>query len=312
MTQILNIKHPIVQAPMSWLTDAHLVASVAEAGGLGFLAPHAGQTTDPTSNEEVLDRMRNEIRKVKALTDKPFGVPFIVSYNFALIPLMVDLFIEERVPVVLDNGLLDPQIYAKFKQAGIKIICRLPNPNLADALKAQELGADILVLTGFDEGGTLPMKEIGSFNVLAEFVGKVDLPIMLAGGIADKKSVQVAQTLGAEGVWVGTAFIATKECRASEKVKQWIVDSTANDLLLFRTEPYYYRSLPTELAKQCFQMSESGASRADIAKVMNAGTGMRLGMLEGDFDNGYVSVGNGISAIDRIKSVQELIDELMN
>ncbi|MBE9579647.1 MULTISPECIES: nitronate monooxygenase family protein [Moraxella] len=312
MTQILNIKHPIVQAPMSWLTDAHLVASVAEAGGLGFLAPHAGQTTDPTSNEEVLDRMRNEIRKVKALTDKPFGVPFIVSYNFALIPLMVDLFIEERVPVVLDNGLLDPQIYAKFKQAGIKIICRLPNPNLADALKAQELGADILVLTDFDEGGTLPMKEIGSFNVLAEFVGKVDLPIMLAGGIADKKSVQVAQTLGAEGVWVGTAFIATKECRASEKVKQWIVDSTANDLLLFRTEPYYYRSLPTELAKQCFQMSESGASRADIAKVMNAGTGMRLGMLEGDFDNGYVSVGNGISAIDRIKSVQELIDELMN
>ena len=297
---------------MSWLTDAHLVASVAEAGGLGFLAPHAGQTTDPTSNEEVLDRMRNEIRKVKALTDKPFGVPFIVSYNFALIPLMVDLFIEERVPVVLDNGLLDPQIYAKFKQAGIKIICRLPNPNLADALKAQELGADILVLTGFDEGGTLPMKEIGSFNVLAEFVGKVDLPIMLAGGIADKKSVQVAQTLGAEGVWVGTAFIATKECRASEKVKQWIVDSTANDLLLFRTEPYYYRSLPTALAQQCFQMSESGASRADIAKVMNAGTGMRLGMLEGDFDNGYVSVGNGISAIDRIKSVQELIDELMN
>lgn len=311
ITQILNIKHPIVQAPMSWLTDAHLVASVAEAGGLGFLAPHAGQTTDPTSNEEVLDRMRNEVRKVKALTDKPFGVPFILSYNLAMIPLMVDLFIEERVPVVLDNGLLDPQIYAKFKQAGVKIICRLPNPNLADALKAQELGADILVLTGFDEGDTLPMKEIGSFNVLSEFVGKVDLPIMLAGGIADKKAVQAALTLGAEGVWIGTAFIATKECRASEKVKQWIVDSTANDLLLFRTEPYYYRSLPTELAKQCFQMSESGASRADIAKVMNAGTGMRRGMLEGNFENGYVSVGNGISAIDRIKSVQELIDELM-
>ena len=297
---------------MSWLTDAHLVASVAEAGGLGFLAPHAGQTTNPTSNEEVLDRMRNEIRKVKALTDKPFGVPFILSYDFSLIPHMVELMIAERVPVVLDNGLLDPAIYAKFKQAGIKIICRLPNPNLADALKAQELGADILVLTGFDEGGTLPMKEVGSFNVLAEFVGKVDLPIVLAGGIADKRSVQASMLLGAEGVWIGTAFIATKECRASEKVKQWIVDSAANDLLLFRTEPYYYRSLPTELAKKCFQMSESGASRADIAKVMNAGTGMRLGMLEGDFDNGYVSVGNGIGAIDRIKSVQELIDELMS
>ncbi|HGO5856610.1 TPA: NAD(P)H-dependent flavin oxidoreductase [Mannheimia haemolytica] len=311
ITQILNIKHPIVQAPMSWLTDAHLVASVADAGGLGFLAPHAGQTTDPTSNDEVIERMRNEIKKVKALTDKPFGIPFMISYNPEMIPLMVDLIVEERVPVVLDNGYLDAEIYAKFKQAGIKIICRLPNPNLADALKAQELGADILVLTGFDEGGTLPMKEVGSFNVLAEFVGKVDLPIMLAGGIADKKSVQAALTLGAEGVWIGTAFIATTECRSHQKVKEWIVNATANDLLLFRTEPYYYRSLPTELAKKCFEMSENGATRADIAIVMNAGTGMRLGMLEGDFDNGYVSVGNGISAIDRIKTVKELIDELM-
>lgn len=311
ITEILNIKHPIVQAPMSWLTDARLVAAVAEAGGLGFLAPHAGQTTNPTSNKDVIERMRNEIRKVKALTDKPFGVPFILSYDFSLIPHMVDLFIEERVPVVLDNGWLDADIYAKFKQAGIKIICRLPNPNLPDALKAQELGADILVLTGFDEGGTLPMKEMGSFSVLAEFVGKVDLPIMLAGGIADKRSVQAAYTLGAEGVWIGTAFIATEECRASEKVKDWIVDASANDLLLFRTEPYYYRSLPTKLAKQCFALSESGAPRSEIAKLMNAGTGMRLGMLEGNFEHGYVSVGNGISAIDKIKSVKELIDELM-
>lgn len=203
IAQILNIKHPIVQAPMSWLTDAHLVASVANAGGLGFLAPHAGQTTNPVSNQDVLDRMRAEIRKVKALTDKPFGVPFMLSYDLSLIPLMVDLLIEEQVPVVLDNGWLDEAIYTKLKQAGIKIICRLGNPNLPDALKAQKLGADILVLTGFDEGGTLPMKEIGSFNVLAEFVGKVDLPMMLAGGIADKKAVQTAFMLGAEGVWVG-------------------------------------------------------------------------------------------------------------
>lgn len=311
ITQILNIKHPIVQAPMSWLTDAKLVAAVAEAGGLGFLAPHAGQNTNPSSNQEVLDRMRTEIRKVKALTDKPFGVPFIVSYDFSLIEPMVELFIEEQVPVVLDNGLLDEAIYQKFKQAGTKIICRLPNPNLADALKAQALGADILVLTGFDEGGTLPAKENGSFSVLAEYVGKVDLPLMLAGGIADKRTVQAALNLGAEGVWVGTAFITTEECRASENVKNWIVRANANDLLLFRTEPHYYRSLPTELAKKCFEMSENGATRAEIAKVMNAGTGMRLGMLEGDFENGYVSVGNGISAINKVQSVKGLIEELM-
>lgn len=152
---------------MSWLTDANLVASVAEAGGLGFLAPHAGQNIDPTSTEEVIERMRNEIRKVKALTNKPFGIPFIISYDMEMIPLMVNLIIEEKVPVVLDNGHLDAEIYGKFKANNIKIICRLPNPNMEDALKAQELGADILVLTGFDEGGTLPMKEVGSFSVLA-------------------------------------------------------------------------------------------------------------------------------------------------
>ena len=86
-------------------------------------------------------------------------------------------------------------------------------------------------------------------------------------------------------------------------MKDWIVQSTANDLLLFRTEPYYYRSLPTELAKKCFEMSENGATRADIANAMNTGTGMSLGMLEGDFERDYVSVGNGISAIHRVKSV---------
>lgn len=311
VVEVLGVQYPIVQAPMSWMTDAHLVASVAEAGGLGFLAPHAGQTTNPGSSQEVLDRMRAEIRKVKSLTDKPFGVPFILSYDLSLIPMMVDLLIEEQVPVALDNGLLDKQIYMKLKEAGVKIICRLPNPNLPDALKAQELGADILVLTGFDEGGTLPMKEVGSFSVLAEFVGKVDLPIMIAGGIADRQAVQAAFALGAEGVWIGTAFIATTECRANQRVKEWIVESNANDLLLFRTEPYYYRSLPTQLAKRCFEMSESGASRSEIAKVMNGGTGMRLGMLEGDFDHGYVSVGNGVTSIREICSVKDLIDNLM-
>lgn len=312
ITEILGIQYPIVQAPMSWLTDAHLVAAVAKAGGLGFLAPHAGQTTNPRSNEEVLERMRTEIRKVKALTEKPFGVPFLQSYDLSLVAPMVDLLIEEQVPVVLDNGFLDENIYLKFQQAGIKIICRLPNPNLQDALKAEALGADILVLTGFDEGGTLPMKEVGSFSVLAEFVGQINLPLMLAGGIADRQTAQAAFMLGAEGVWVGTAFIATTECRAHHTVKEWIVNAKANDLLLFRTEPYYYRSLPTEVAKRCFEMSESGSSREAIAKVMNAGTGMRRGMLEGDFEKGYVSVGNGITNIHQIRSVKEVIEDLMN
>ncbi|MCW9733009.1 nitronate monooxygenase [Avibacterium sp. 20-15] len=308
---LLHITHPIIQAPMSWLTDAKLVAAVNEAGGLGFLAPHAGQNSNPSSNDEVLSRMRAEIAKVRTLTDKPFGVPVVVSYDLSLMPRMADLLIEEQVPVVLDNGYLDETLYRRFKDAGMTIICRLGNPNLQDAQKAEALGADILVVTGFDEGGTLPQKEVGSFSALADFVGKVKLPLMLAGGIADADSVRAAMVLGAEGVYVGTAFIATHECRAAQSVKEWLTQASADDLLLYRTEPYYYRSLPTALGKKLHAMSEEGASRAEIAKLMNGGTGMRLGMLEGDFEQGYVSVGTGVSRINRIVSVKELINQLM-
>lgn len=308
---ILGIKFPIVQGAMSWVTNAEFVAAVSNAGGLGMLGPHAGQTTNPTSNEEVIERMRAEIRKVKTLTDKPFAMPFMISYDMAMIPLMVNLIIEEKVPVVLDNGYLNAEIYQQLKQNGIKIICRLPNPNLEDAKKAEALQADVLVLTGFDEGGTLPKKEIGSFSVLADFVGKTSLPLMLAGGIADAKSVRAALALGAEGVYAGTLFIATQESPVAQSVKDWIVRASAEDLLLFRTEPYYYRSLPTELGKKLFAMSEAGATRSEIAQVMNAGTGMRLGMLEGDFENGYISLGNGISHITEIRPIKEVIEDVM-
>lgn len=311
ISEVLGIKYPIIQGAMSWVTNAELVAAVSNAGGLGILGPHAGQNTNPSSNEEVIERMRTEIRKVKSLTDKPFGLPFMISYDMAMIPLMVNLIIEEKVPVVLDNGYLNAEIYTKLKENGIKIICRLTNPNIEDAKMAETLQADVLVLTGFDEGGTLPMKEIGSFSVLSDFVGKVNLPLALAGGIASVSGVRAAIALGAEGVYAGSVFITTEENPAHAKTKEMIVNSTAEDLLLFRTIPHYYRSLPTQLGKKLFEMSENGATREEIAKEMNAGTGMRLGMIEGDFENGYISVGNGITHITEVRPVKAVVEDLM-
>lgn len=107
--QILGIKYPIVQGAMSWMTDAKLVAAISNAGGLGMLGPHAGQTTNPSSNDDVIDRMRNEIRKVKTLTNKPFAAPVIASENPEIIERMTDLLIEEEIPVVLINGILELQ-----------------------------------------------------------------------------------------------------------------------------------------------------------------------------------------------------------
>lgn len=134
---------------------------------------------------------------------------------------------------------------------------------------------------------------------------------MKTNRISDAQSVRAALALGAEGVYAGTLFIATQENPAAASVKEWMVRATAEDLLLFRTEPHFYRSLPTTLGKILYQMSEEGATRSDIAKVMNAGTGMRLGMLEGDFENGYISLGNGLSHITEIRSVKEVIEDVM-
>lgn len=311
--EILGIRYPIVQGAMSWLTDAKLVAAVSNAGGLGMLGPHAGQTTNPHSNEEVVERMREQIRKVKALTDKPFAMPIVTSYDFSTVPMMIDLVLEEKVPVVLLNGFIegaiDENTFATLKQAGVKIICRDHRVEIAQ--KAEACGADIFVTTGFDEGGTVPDKVIGTFSSVSHIVDSVDIPVMVAGGIADVRGVRAALALGAEGVYLGTAFLATTESRMAENVKQMLVDSTADDLHLFRTLPAFYRSIPTPHSAKLVAMSEAGASREEIAKVMNGGVGMRKGMLEGNLDEGYISVGNGVTLIKQIRSVQALIEDLM-
>ena len=313
ISQILGIRYPIVQGAMSWMTDAMLVAAVSNAGGLGMLGPHAGQTDNPASSEEVIERMRAEVRKVKKLTDKPFAMPIVTSYDFSTVPMMTEMLIAERVPVVLLNGFIegaiDENTFATLKNAGIKIICR--EHTVETARKAQACGADIFVTTGFDEGGTVPDKVIGTFSSVSHIVDSVDIPVMAAGGIADVRGVRAAFALGAEGVYLGTAFLATHESRMADSVKQMLVDSNADDLLLFRTLPAYYRSLPTPLANRLLAMSESGAPREAIAQEMNGGIGMRRGMLEGDLERGYISVGNGINHIKEIRSVKALIDDLM-
>ena len=131
-----------------------------------------------------------------------------------------------------------------------------------------------------------------------------------AGGIADKRAFRAALALGAEGAYCGTAFLLSRESRMAENVKQAALKANAQDLLLFRTMPAYYRSLPGALAYKLVEMDKSGASREELGKVMGGFANLRKGMLEGDMENGYVSLGNGISDIHEIKSAAEIIREM--
>lgn len=315
VTDILNIKYPIIQGAMSWMTDANFVASVSNAGGLGMLGPNAGLLKAPKTNDELISTMRAEIRKTKILTDKPFGLPIILSYDLTSMMAMTDLIIEEGVAVALINymdGIDYTPFMQKLKNAGVKTIFRALNPTIENARYAEQIGADILVATGFDEGGTVPDKVIGTFSIVPQMVDAVSMPVLAAGGVADVRGVRASFALGAEGVYVGTVLLPTLENRMADSVKQQIVDSTAQDLLLFRTQPAYYRSLPTKLAYELLAMDNNGATRDELAEAQKGGYGMRLGMLEeGRADEGYITVGNGITYIHAIRSVKDVIDDLM-
>ncbi len=307
---ILGINYPIIQGAMSWLTDAQLVAEVSNAGGLGMLGPHAGQTTNPTSNEEVIERMRAEIRNVKALTNKPFAVPVMVSANPDMIPLMTNLLLDENVPVVLING-VDAELFKIFKAAGRKILCRPIDVTPENAREAQRLGADIIIATGFDEGGSLPSKPIGTFSITAQIAQAVSIPVLAAGGIADVNGVRAVFALGAEGVYAGTLFLATQESRMADNVKEMVVESNADKMLMFRSAFSFYRSLPTPFADKLVEMDKAGASTEEITNVLVGNQGMRVGMVEGNLEEGYISVGNGITYIHEIRSVRAVIEDVM-
>ena len=311
--EILGIEKPVIQGPMVWLTDATLAAAVSNAGGLGSLGPNAGQTSVTRDPEETAERMRAEIRKVRELTDKPFSVNVLPVENGpdVFTQPMLKVIYEEKVPVVTFVGEPNAAMFREFKEHGITIVYRSLNPSPANAKAAEEAGADIIVATGFDEGGTLPSMVLGTFSIVPMIVDAVDhTPVMAAGGIADNRGFNAALALGAEGVYCGTAFLMSRESRMAANVKEAVLKADARDLLLFRTLPAYYRSLPGQLANELVAMDKAGASNEELGRKMGGFANLRLGMLEGDMEKGYVSVGNGITHIHAIKTAKEIVDDL--
>lgn len=326
LTERLGIEVPLIQGPMSWLTNAEFVAAVSNAGGLGILGPNAGQKEIITGAQETADHMRSEIRKVKQLTDKPFAVTLVggqggPTSEFTL--KILDVVIEEKVPVALVNTFgamtdgsygIEPSLLKPLKDNRIKLVVRSWQPSVNDAKAVEAQGADVYVVTGFDEGGTLPEQITGSYSVVPYIADELNIPIALAGGVGDSRSVKAAMALGAQGVYVGSRLIPTFENPAHENVKKLIVDSTAEDLDIFRVAPAFYRSLSTPLRDKLVEnnqaLSKQGAWDENGA-LMKGTSGMRIGMLEGDFENGYVSVETGISTIHKIQSVADVVQELM-
>ncbi len=313
--QILKIEKPLIQGPMFWLTDAKLVAAVSEAGGLGVLGPHAGQNSLPKDDAERAERMRQEIRKVKELTSKPFGINIFHSGQNpdVQLELMLKVVYEEKVPVAVvvhDDQNIAEDIIKELKAHNVTVVYRQITVTPDIARKAEKAGADIIVATGMDEGGTLPNHNIGTFSIVPLIVDSVKIPVMAAGGITDRRTFNAAMALGAEGVFCGTLFLSSTEARTAPNVKEMILKTNATDMDFFRTLPYYYRSILTPLSQKLVQMDKELKTREEICNEMKPMRNMKFGMLDGQTDVGYISVGLGVSMIHSIRSCKEIIDDI--
>lgn len=314
--EILGIEKPIIQGPMNWLTDGKFVGAVSKAGGLGVLGFNAGQKEAVFTVEETIANMRREVAVVKSITDKPFGInigPTDPDKDRFTMP-MLDLMKEEGIhAAVWASMTFDPFWVKACHDRDIRVVYRAHTPSAEDTERAVEAGVDIVVATGFDEGGTVPNKVIGTFDIVPLIVdaAKGRVPVIACGGIADERTAQAAFVLGAEGLFVGTAFLLAEESVMAQNIKDMAVKADANDLLMYRTVPSFYRSLPGELPDKLLEMSKAGATEEEIYEAQHAYDGMRDGMLFGDLSKGYASFGLGISMVHAVEPVSVIMDKLM-
>lgn len=316
VTKVLGIEKPIIQGPTNWLTDGKYIAAISEAGGLGVLGLNAGLKESVFTLEETVESMRKQFRIARSITDKPLGMniaPLAPEEDQFTIPTL-DLMVEENIQVAVMVGFGFMQYWVdECHKRGIKVVYRTQTPTIEDTKAAANGGVDVIVATGFDEGGTIPCKVIGTFSAVPMIVDAAEgkVPVMACGGIVDERTAKAAFDLGAEGLYVGTAFLMSEESPMADNIKEMVVNATAEDLLLYRTVPAYYRSLPGELPNKLLEMSNNGATEEEIYEAQKQYIGMRNGMLLGDLKNGYASFGLGISMINKVEPASVIMDRLM-
>lgn len=304
ITDMFGIEHPIIQGGMHYVGFAEMAAAVSNAGGLGIIT---GLTQKTPAD------LANEIAKCRDMTDKPFGVnlTFLPVVNAPDYPGMVKAIIEGGVKVVETAGNNPVQVLPALHDAGIKVIHKCTS--VRHSLKAQAIGCDAVSVDGFECGGHPGEDDIPNFILLPRAADELDIPFVASGGMADGRSLVAALALGAEGMNMGTRFIATKEAPVHEKVKQALVAASELDTrLVMRPLRNTERVLTNEAVERLLEKERAlGANItfADIAEEV-AGVYPRI-MLEGDMEAGAWSCGMVAGLIHDIPTCKDLIDRIM-
>jgi NAD(P)H-dependent flavin oxidoreductase YrpB (nitropropane dioxygenase family) len=303
ITKMLGIEYPIVGGTMMWITGAEFTAAISNAGGLGVLASAIYQSREEFA--EAVDRLLD-------LTDKPFGV------NLNLFPMMrpidnndyLDVLLEKGVKIVETSGHSAPQeLCARFKEAGLTWIHKCVGVRYA--LKVQEMGADIITVVGYENGGATGKLDIGTLVLVPRAVESLKVPVIGGGGISDGRGLAAVLALGAQGVIIGTRLLATKEAPIHENLKQALIQASELDtMLIMRSIGATHRVWANTAAKKCAALEANQADLPELLKIVG-GDKARMLFEKGDLDVGVISCGEGIGMVNDIPTVKELFDRIM-
>ena len=305
-----GIRYPVIQAPMNWVSGADLAAAVSNAGGLGTLGPNAGADSITGDVELTGERLRDQIKKVKRLTDAPFAVniPIGVGDLLKYSKKNVAVVMEEAVPVVI-TSVGGPKTYTNvLKEAGIKVFHAVSTPK--QAKKAEAMGVDAVVCEGFEAGGHKGFTELTTLVLTPMVADAVKIPIITGGGIGDARGVMAALALGADAVYLGTRFMVTKESETHQKVKDAIV--RAEEVCTASVPKGYMlaRDLSNAFTEKYLEMIKAGASQAALESFL-AEHSQYLGQHLGDADNGEICCGQVAGLIGNAPGAAKVVEEIV-
>lgn len=293
ITELLNIKYPIIQGGMAWIADASLAVGVSEAGGLGIISG-----VGPT---EVV---RAQIRKAKELTDKPFGVNIMLMQDNA--DEIAHLVCDEKVPVVTTGAGSPGKYIEMWKSHGIKVIPVVPS--VAIAKRMEKFGADAVIAEGMESGGHIG--QTTTMSLVPQVVDAVNIPVIAAGGIGDGRGIAASFMLGAVGVQMGTRFLVSNECNVHKNYKEKVLKAKDIETEVTGTSTSHpVRVLRNKLTREYIKLEKSNSNSEKLESLTRGA--LRKAVIEGDTENGSVMAGQIAGLVKKEQSCKEIIEELM-
>ena len=296
ITKLFKIQYPLIQAGMIWNSGWKLASAVSNAGGLGIIG----------AGSMYPDVLQEHITKCKAATLKPFGVN--VPMLYPNIEEIIEIIIEEKIPIVFTSAGNPKTHTARLKKHGITVVHVVSSVKFA--LKAQDAGVDAVVAEGFEAGGHNGRDETTTFTLLPMVKEQIRVPLIAAGGIANGRGMLAAMILGADGVQIGSRFVASHESSAHQAFKQEVVKAKEGDTLLTLKELAPVRLLKNKFFDQVMELYKTNPSKEQLTELLGRARAKR-GMFEGDLQDGELEIGQVAGLIHQIKPAAEIVNEII-